>query len=116
MSLSRFVFSPILLMRIFPLQLAKLKAAHRTEVTRDLIESTLFPGMPKDSELSQGLIIGKSELTDLKDGLGAPATEMVPVILGAVEYYFSFGEPTPHYTPFVYHLWGSGCQQMIASG
>jgi hypothetical protein len=30
---------------------------------------------------------------------------MLPVIVGAIEYYFSFGEPVPHYTPFVYHVW-----------
>ena len=35
---------------------------------------------------------------------------MIPVIVGSIEYYFSFGEPTPHYTPFVYHVWRSDSQ------
>jgi hypothetical protein len=103
-SLAAAIF-PYLVNDDIPKEMTKIQAAHRTAATRDLIEHTCFPGMPDELRLSRAFVILASTIADLKDFLGDPATEMVPVIVGAVEYYFSFGEPTPHYTPFVYHLW-----------
>jgi hypothetical protein len=98
---------PFLVNDDIPKEIASLQAEHRSDaIRRDIIEHTLFPGRG-GLALSRALVIPESELTNLKDGLGEPATEMVPVILGSIEYYFSFGEPIPHYTPFVYHLWGT---------
>jgi hypothetical protein len=96
---------PFLLNEDIPREIASLQAEHRSDtVRRDVIERTLFPGRG-GLELRRALIIPEAKLANLKDGLGDPATEMVPVIVGSIEYYFSFGDPVPHYTPFVYHLW-----------
>lgn len=95
---------PFLVNEDIPKEMATLQAGHRSDVARDLIEHTLFPGMP-DEVLPRALVISESTLAALKDGFGEPATEMVPVIIGSIEYYFSFGDPVPHYTPFVFHVW-----------
>src|SRR5580700_7022643 len=87
-----------------PGELRKLQEAHRTSTPRALIEHTLFPGAG-ELELPRVLVIPETELANLKDRWGDPATEMIPVIVGSIEYYFSFGEPIPHYTPFVFHVW-----------
>jgi len=107
---------PFLVNEDIPTEITKVQAAHRTSTTRDLIEHTLFPGTRSETSslgelcLSQALLIPASKIASLKDRFGDPATEMVPVILGSIEYYFSFGEAVPHYTPFVYHLWGSNAK------
>jgi len=88
-----------------PIEIARLQADHRSDSTRrDIIERTLFPSS-EESRLNIATVIEASRFVDLKDGLGEPAIEIVPVIVGFIEYYFSFGDPVPHYTPFVYHLW-----------
>lgn len=96
---------PFLLNDDIPGEMAKLQKAHCTSAARGLIEHTLFPDMRDELCISRVLVIPDSKIASLKDGDGAPATEMVPVILGSIEYYFPFGEREPHYTPFVYHLW-----------
>jgi hypothetical protein len=107
---------PFLVNESIPKEMARIQAAHRSEAARGLIEHTVFPGVPGtigEFCLSDVLMIPFSKLADLKDGLGDPATEIVPVIVGSIEYYFSFGEPTPHYTPFVYHVWRSDAQRVV---
>jgi hypothetical protein len=103
-----------LAVRIFPSlaneavaqETAKLqKSFPQSTASRELIEHTLFPEMSGELALSTALMIPETSIAALKDYFGDPATEMVPVILGFIEYYFSFGERVPHYTPFVYHLW-----------
>ncbi len=101
---------PFLINDDIPKEMARIQDTHRTETARQIIEHTLFPGMPGDLCLSRGLLIEEQKLAELKNYLGEPATEMVPVIVGSIEYYFSFGLPVPHYTPFVYHVWGSNAE------
>jgi hypothetical protein len=96
-----------------PAEIAKIQSDHRTSTARDLIEHTLFPGTVGELCLSRPLVIPESKIANLTDGFGGPATEMVPVILGSIEYYFSFGEGVPHYTPFVYHLWRVGNEGVV---
>jgi hypothetical protein len=89
-----------------PKKMDEVLAAHRSDIERrQFIEYTVFPGEREDLRLSQTMMIPESEIADLKDYFGEPAEEMLPVIVGAIEYYFSFGESVPHYTPFVYHVW-----------
>lgn len=87
-----------------PGELIKLQKAHHTSTPRALIEHTLFPGTG-ELEFPRVLLISEAEIANLKDYVGNQAKEMIPVIVGSIEYYFSFGERTPHYTPFVFHLW-----------
>jgi hypothetical protein len=97
---------PFLVNEEIPQEIAKLQASHPLPgALPQLIEHTLFPDIDGELRLSTALAIPAGEFASLKDRFGGPATEMVPVILGSIEYYFSFGEQTPHYTPFVYHLW-----------
>ena len=105
-SLAAAIF-PFLYNEDIPREMAKLQKAHAASTERPLIEYTLFPGMPDELCLTRMLLIPESDLSALKDRFGEPATEMVPVILGSIEYYFPFGERSPHHTPFVYFLWGT---------
>jgi hypothetical protein len=105
-SLAAAIF-PFLYNEDIPREMAKLQKAHAASTERALIEYTLFPGMPDELCITRMLLIPESELFVLKDRFGDPATEMVPVILGSIEYYFPFGEKSPHHTPFVYFLWGT---------
>jgi hypothetical protein len=100
--------------RIFPFlaneavaqEIAKLQKAFPPKTaSRELNEHTLFPDTSGEMSLGTVLIIPEDIIAGLKDYLGDPVTEMVPVILGFIKYHFSFGEEVPHYTPFVYHLW-----------
>jgi hypothetical protein len=78
-----------------PIEIEKLKKTHSTLETRDVIERPLFPNMPDDLVLNRTLVISPEKIANLKDIYGEPATEMIPVILGAVEYYFR----AMHFTP-----------------
>ena len=103
-SLAATIF-PFLTNDDIPEEMAKLQERHRTSTRRPIIERTLFPGAQDDLIIPRVLVIPEVKIASLKDGRGDPAIEMVPVILGSIEYYFSFGEREPHYTPFVFHLW-----------
>jgi hypothetical protein len=95
---------PFLYNEAIPEEIAKLQASHApSAATQQLTEQTLFPDAAQ--ELATALVIPEAVIADLKDRFGDPATEMVPVIIGFIEYHFSFGVRSPHYTPFVYHLW-----------
>jgi hypothetical protein len=102
-SLAAAIF-PFLANEDIPAELIKLQEAHHTSTPRALIEHTLFPGTG-ELELPRVFLIPETEIANLKNYYGDRATEMVPVIVGSIEYYFSFGEQMPHYTPFVFHLW-----------
>jgi hypothetical protein len=103
-SLAANVF-PFLVNDDIPGEIAKLQESHRTSTRRPILERTLFPGTQDDLLITRGLMITEAEIASLKDIHGDPAVEMIPVILGSIEYYFSFGERVPHYTPLVFHLW-----------
>jgi hypothetical protein len=96
---------PLLTYEDVPREMARIQAKHRNSTeSRPFVEYTIFPGM-RDECLPRVLLIPEGKIADLKDYFGGPAEDMLPVIVGSIEYYFSFGEPVPHYTPFVYHVW-----------
>jgi hypothetical protein len=103
-SLAATIF-PFLVNDDIPQEIARLQESHRTSTRRPIIERALFPGAQDDLIIPRVLVIAETKIASLKDMYGDPAVEMVPVILGSIEYYFSFGEREPHYTPFVFHLW-----------
>ena len=85
-------------------ELEILKEFHRIEPASRQLEHTMFPD-PDDTLIERILMISSAEIAALKDGYGDPAKEMIPVIIGAIQYYFPFGPQIPHYTPFVRFLW-----------